>query len=158
MTGSALRQRLAVNTSSPSAARRLLREWLAALRWPVEGIDDLVLAANEAVSDAVQHHYPDGSSRVAIRFDADVAIRMDETSQVVITVVDGGRWQPPPASSGFRGRGMFVMRAVCESVQFHATDTGTHVVLISYPVPARSSTPLPEPRPPAPGLESPPPR
>jgi anti-sigma regulatory factor (Ser/Thr protein kinase) len=53
MTGSALRQRLAVNTSAPSAARRLLREWLAALRWPVEGIDDLVLAANEAVSDAV---------------------------------------------------------------------------------------------------------
>ena len=157
MTGAALRLRLAVNDSAPSAARRALRRWLVRLGWPIEDIDDLVLATNEAVSNAVEHSAPAGQAGVVIRLDADMAIRRDGTGQIVITVVDSGRWQPPPSGAGFRGRGMVLMRAVCESVQFHTTDSGTHIVLVSRPFPARPES-LPVPRPPTPGMEKPPDR
>ncbi|MDT7683524.1 MAG: serine/threonine-protein kinase RsbW [Pseudonocardiales bacterium] len=145
MTYRTLRQRLAVNTSAPSAARRAIRRWLALLDWPGEESDDLVVTTSEAVANAVDHAHPAGQPATAISLQAAVRVHEDGTLQVRITVEDGGRWKPPTADSGFRGRGVLLMRALSESVQFQTTDAGTRVVMDSH----RSAPPaaaLPEPR------------
>jgi anti-sigma regulatory factor (Ser/Thr protein kinase) len=95
------------------------------LDWPGEESDDLVVTTSEAVANAVDHAHPAGQPATAISLQAAVRVHEDGTLQVRITVEDGGRWKPPTADSGFRGRGVLLMRALSESVQFQTTDVGT---------------------------------
>jgi hypothetical protein len=39
------------------SARRLLREWLISARWPSDEIEQVVVAVNEAMSNAIEHAY-----------------------------------------------------------------------------------------------------
>jgi len=42
-----------------SIVRRSLREWLEeALAWPEPDLDDVVIAVNEACTNAIEHAYP----------------------------------------------------------------------------------------------------
>jgi two-component sensor histidine kinase len=47
--------RLPAEVKAPATARRLLHDWLTAWNWQAEEAVDVVLAADEAVSNAVQH-------------------------------------------------------------------------------------------------------
>jgi hypothetical protein len=49
---------LPVHPGTPGEVRRQLRRWLEVLGWPREHADDLLLAVDEAVSNAVEHAYP----------------------------------------------------------------------------------------------------
>ena len=52
-----LEVRLVAVPASASIVRERLREWLAAHGWPEPALDDVVLAANEAVSNSIEHGY-----------------------------------------------------------------------------------------------------
>lgn len=118
------------DVSTPGKVRRRLRAWLVGLRWPADAIDDVVLAVNEAVSNAVEHAYPPGRGGF-------VTTRVMSTSlggggrQLTAIVADRGSWREPPRSAEYRRRGIPLMRALVESVHVHATPAGTRVTLIS---------------------------
>lgn len=142
-------------------ARRLLREWLTTWRWPREETGDVVLAASEAVTNAVEHaaatrilvdagldSVPDpvaeslaGFVAVASRDTARHAARADgRARRVVISVTDDGRWRTPPARGNDRHSGLALMRACMDRVELDTNGRGTRVRLTSRlaPPPTKS--------------------
>ncbi|MDX6647846.1 MAG: Histidine kinaselike ATPase domain, partial [Miltoncostaeaceae bacterium] len=88
-----------------------------------------ILAAHEAVANAVEHGSTDG---------ADVEVRFSVTrAQAAIWVIDGGRpgaalplgapAPPPPASS--RGRGLMIMRALADRLETWPAGAGAAVLM-----------------------------
>ena len=106
-------------------ARAELREWLAGLGAPPADVEDVVLASGEALANSVEHgHGSRGAGAVRLR------AAMDATrSTLDVEVIDDGRWRPPPAESGDRGRGFALMRALMESVNVEHDDRGTRVAM-----------------------------
>lgn len=104
-----------------AAARGALRSWLA-----VSGVDtptarDIVLAANEALANAVEHGSTSPNSIVTLHAEA-------VGGSIVVDVRDRGRWlerEPEP----HRGRGLPVMRAVIDEVDIDPGGNGTTVRL-----------------------------
>src|SRR5690242_7588991 len=47
--------------AAPSIVRRSVRGWLEASAWPTPGMDEVVVAVNEACTNAVEHAYPPGN-------------------------------------------------------------------------------------------------
>ena len=133
----ALRRVLAADAMAPSAARRLLRDWLRGLDWPVDDVDDLLLAASEAVSNVTDHAYPPGRVGEAV-VDARCVTGRGGRRQVIITVADAGRWRPPPAWHEYRRHGLPMMRACTASLDVRGTTSGTRVRMVSNPVPDRA--------------------
>jgi anti-sigma regulatory factor (Ser/Thr protein kinase) len=129
----ALRYELAVSLRTPALARRLLREWLANQRWPLDEADDLVLAVSEAVTNAVEHAYPSGNRGIVVLEAAEIA-GPDGACHVVATVTDDGRWRPPPVDPGNRGRGLAMMRASTHALELDSSSAGTRVTMTSRPV------------------------
>jgi serine/threonine-protein kinase RsbW len=124
---------LPAQLTTPTLVRRELEAWLGRLRWPEEARDDLVLAVSEAVSNAAEHAYPPGRAG-DIQVAASLLVGPGDTQRVVVTVVDHGRWQEPPADHRFRRRGLQIMRAVSDEFRLDAAPDGTRVTMISPPV------------------------
>lgn len=147
--------RLPADVEAPATARRLLHDWLAAWSWQAEEALDVVLAANEAVSNAVQHAaathvtveavidpVPDlaaaslaGFVAIASPATATQAATMDGSParRVRIEVSDNGRWRPRPLRPTDRYRSMALIRECMDLVEVDATGRGTRVLLISRP-------------------------
>jgi anti-sigma regulatory factor (Ser/Thr protein kinase) len=104
---------------APGRARRLLRDALADVE-SKEEVDDLVLAVSEAVANGVEHS---GASTVSVE------VRRGTSGRVAVVVRDDGRFAASPPSSGDRGRGVSIMRAVAD-VGIRSDDTGTEVVIV----------------------------
>jgi len=116
---------------TPSVVRQRLREWLAAWSWPVDQLDDIVLAVSEAVSNSVEHAYLDQPPGV-VEVRGGIETTPDCKHRVMIIVRDYGRWRSPPSDNQNRRRGIPLMRAYMESVTIGqpVDDTvGTWVVL-----------------------------
>jgi anti-sigma regulatory factor (Ser/Thr protein kinase) len=131
---------LPVHPSTPGEVRRKLRRWLEVLGWPREHAEDLLLAVDEAVSNAVEHAYtapiptqthPDGPGLELCVSDTTAT---DDTHRVVVSITDRGRWKPRAVSPGSRGRGLQMMRALTDSLDVTATGSGTRVKMISRAV------------------------
>lgn len=120
---------LAADWGSPAVARNGVRAWLRANGWPPPGIDDLVLAVNEAVSNSIEHGYGVGADDPAGT--GTVELRGELTGHhVTFTVTDHGVWRPAPADpTSTRGRGIQLMRACMEHVAVTSSADGTTVVL-----------------------------
>lgn len=130
---------LPARTEELAPARAALRNWLRRVGATSEETDDVVLAVNEAVSNAVIHAYglAGGEVTVSARIrPSDDAGRGPEPTggpTLEVAVRDSGRWRPPapPGSSG--GRGLGVMRAVMDRVEVEpggsGAGEGTTVVL-----------------------------
>jgi anti-sigma regulatory factor (Ser/Thr protein kinase) len=86
-----------------------------------EDADDLELASYEALANAAEHAYPAGRPRVDLKAVATFG------GGVLVTVRDHGHWRPPPTDSGFRGRGLGMIRALAHRSEIERTDTGTVV-------------------------------
>jgi anti-sigma regulatory factor (Ser/Thr protein kinase) len=106
---------------SPDDARALarvrgtVRTWLSAVE--ASEPDDLVLAVDEAVANAIEHG------------GADVVLSAhEEQGSVFFVVYDGGRWRPA-GDYKWRGRGIAIMRALVDDVQIEPSPSGTTVVL-----------------------------
>jgi serine/threonine-protein kinase RsbW len=126
---------LEADLATPSLLRRALLAWLGELCWPADETEDLVLAVDEAVANVVDHaylHADAGQDRVVGVYA--VAVPSPERRRIRVQVVDSGRWRPTRSDPGYRGRGLSMMRACCDSLHIHPTPTGTRVTITSRPM------------------------
>ena len=139
--------------ASPASQRRLraaLSQWLDAARWPAEAADDIVLAANEAAGNVIDHAYPPGQPGT-IRVHAWISHRPGPSPhqhepgrRVTLAVTDEGSWSATHRSidpAGHRGHGLTVMTATSAEVHIQRSAGGTSVVLVSHVVPAHPAPP-----------------
>ncbi|WP_188112961.1 SpoIIE family protein phosphatase [Mycobacterium simiae] len=120
-----LRMRVPAVPTSLRDIRQRLRSWLPAAAFDAEVVGDIVLAVGEAATNAVEH---------AVR-EADHDVELTVTAEVIdtalaVTVTDNGRWLPPPAASGNRGRGIALMKALVDRAAVTPTPAGTTVALV----------------------------
>lgn len=136
---SLLRLGLSADPVAPSVARTLLRRWLGILSWPAGQLEDILLAASEAVSNAAEHAYRNRTPGM-IELSGAVEITPGGQRQAILTVRDHGHWRPPPADDEARRRGIPLMRACMDTVTITQPhdQTGTRVVLRSRAVPPAS--------------------
>jgi serine phosphatase RsbU (regulator of sigma subunit)/anti-sigma regulatory factor (Ser/Thr protein kinase) len=109
-----------------SRSRAALRSWLTRTRVGPDQARDMLVAAGEAVANAIEHGHrdsPDGI--VTLRATALV-------DQVQLTVIDTGSWKPPrPVADRHRGRGITLMRALMQDVAIHPDGDGTTVHMLA---------------------------
>jgi GAF domain-containing protein/anti-sigma regulatory factor (Ser/Thr protein kinase) len=119
--GDHLATRWAVTPDSLAPIRHLLRRWLMNRGLTEQEAYDIVVAAQEACANAVEHAYGPGHA------DFEVDARW-EADRIVITVADHGHWREPRGEN--RGRGLSLMRALMDEVDVRRGDDGTSVVLV----------------------------
>jgi anti-sigma regulatory factor (Ser/Thr protein kinase) len=141
------------------SARRLLREWLISARWPRDEIEQVVVAVNEAMSNAIGHAYltaaaPPGRHRsVDVHGVVEPASSADQQAtgaraarvaeadatealwRARIEIVDHGMWRLSDVDLHdqlrHRGRGLPMMEALMDQVTIGvAPGGGTRVALI----------------------------
>ena len=106
---------------SVRSVRRQLRPFLVESGLPEADIDDLVLAACEAVTNGIEHaRYPTEPF-----FDVQAEI---EGRRVQIVVRDYGRWTTQRVDPGHRGRGLHMMTMLA-AVSVTSGPLGTTVTL-----------------------------
>jgi len=104
--------------------RVTLRDWLNRAGVGSEQVHAVLVAAGEAVANAIEHGHRDASSGV-------VSLRATASAtEVKLTIADSGSWkQPRPAAEPHRGRGMTLMRALMQEVVINPETGGTTVHL-----------------------------
>jgi len=112
------------DASQLAPARKALRGWLKrALMDPAQSMDVLI-AAGEAVANAIEHghrHNPGGVITMAATALVD---------RVQLTITDTGSWKPDqPAVDSTRGRGIALMRGLMQDVTINPGTAGTTVHL-----------------------------
>ncbi|WP_433507717.1 ATP-binding protein [Pseudonocardia halophobica] len=112
-----------------SVIRRELLGWLAPLGLSTEQKDDVVLAVDEAVANAVRHAYPEDRP-------GDVELTLwTEGEALCIEITDHGSWRPTQGEGGTitgdarGGRGMLLMQHMVETVLVHFDGRGSRVLL-----------------------------
>jgi GAF domain-containing protein/anti-sigma regulatory factor (Ser/Thr protein kinase) len=110
------------DVSQLAPTRAALRRWLMRARVDPIQSHDMLLAAGEAVANAIEHghrHSPTGVISLRV-----IAL----SDQVQFTVADTGSWKPPQSNTR-RGRGISLMRALMQDVAINPGSTGTTVHL-----------------------------
>jgi serine phosphatase RsbU (regulator of sigma subunit)/anti-sigma regulatory factor (Ser/Thr protein kinase)/DNA-binding NarL/FixJ family response regulator len=102
------------------ATRAVLRAWLERIGASTNEIGEILLAANEACMNVIEHAYEEPRGTYTVEGHLD-----DQT--VVMIVRDTGRWSEVRARG--RGRGLKLMEAMMDSVQLSFSSEGTIVVL-----------------------------
>lgn len=122
--------------------REAIADWLEPLGVRATDALSITLAACEAATNVVEHAYV-GRMPGRLGLVAD----LDGRGSVRITVDDDGTWRAPGGGPG--GRGISLMRAVCEEVVIDSGEHGTSVALTLCPchstVVGRDEDPLPVP-------------
>jgi anti-sigma regulatory factor (Ser/Thr protein kinase) len=112
------------DVSNLAPARSALRSWLTRARVAPDQSLDVLVAAGEAVANAIEHghrHSPQGTISLGATVLAD---------QVRLTITDTGSWKvPQPAAQSHRGRGITLMRGLMQDVDIQPDSTGTTVHL-----------------------------
>jgi serine/threonine-protein kinase RsbW len=116
-----------------SPLRQDVTGWSRSVGFTGYGVDDMVLAVDEAVANSIEHGYrhrrPDQPGMVVLFAACAVAHQMAH-----VVVADNGSWRPPPADSGTRGRGLPIIEKVTDTFQLHHDDTGT-VTMLGWKLP-----------------------
>lgn len=117
-----------------SVIRHQLASWLAPLNLTEVETADVVLAVDEAATNAVRHAYgAQESGTVELTLWTEYGPgRHDST--LSIEIVDHGHWQTPATptaagEAGAGGRGIPLMNAMAEAVLIHYDDRGSRVLL-----------------------------
>ncbi|HEV7657293.1 MAG TPA: SpoIIE family protein phosphatase [Mycobacteriales bacterium] len=118
-----LRIRRAARPELLSGMRRELRAWLTAVGVEGETVSDVLLACGEAVANAVEHGFHDGSGAAG---ELVLELRLGAGRELTIRVTDTGNWRQVPAP-GDRGRGLPLMKAVMDEVEVESGKGGTVV-------------------------------
>lgn len=107
-------------------ARAQLRRWLAKAEVTPEQSMGVLIAAGEAVANAVEHghrHAPDG----LLTLNATALV-----NRIEVTVADSGTWKlPQPHANTHRGRGTVIMRGLMTEVDINPENSGTTIRLIA---------------------------
>lgn len=120
-TTSKLSLRFPAEPEALAPLRGRLRSWLESHGAAEDEVFDIVVAVNEACSNAVEH--PIGRSGSDVGFEAELIGR-----EVSIDIRDLGPWRPAGPHND-RGRGLEFMRALMENVDIARSPDGTHVRL-----------------------------
>lgn len=117
--------------------RRSLGEWLGRyLELDEERLADIVLAADEAMSNCADHAYYDDVRA------GDVTLRIayyPATSELMLRIGDHGHWsEPDPPGTTGRGRGIQLMRALADECVIDGRPEGTAVCLRFFECPPAS--------------------
>jgi serine/threonine-protein kinase RsbW len=125
------------------AMRTALRSWLAPLHLGTAIEDDLILATNEAASNAIDHAYPpamgDNGTENANSAENTVHVTLHaERGAVCIEITDHGTWREPAAKPNGGGLGIPLMRRLLASVLIDKNGQGTRV-LLQHPIGASGS-------------------
>ncbi len=118
---------------SAAEVRQAVGHWMPALGFEAGATQDFQTAVTEAVTNAVRHGSPDkGAGGGALRVRG---LRTGEGA-LRVEVTDGGAGLPPaltqavmPAPDALSGRGLPLMRALSDSVEFRL-DAGGHCVAL----------------------------
>ena len=117
--------------SQLAVLRRKLRPWLRAHGLDEQDAHDVLVAVDEASSNAIEH--PRDPHRPVFRVEARV-----EGDELVFRVSDSGLWREAVENAS-RGRGLAFMRSLMARVEILENRTGTEVVL-RRALPARVSS------------------
>ncbi|GLZ39902.1 hypothetical protein Acsp05_35260 [Actinokineospora sp. NBRC 105648] len=100
--------------TSVAVARRDLRQWLVGNGVLDRLLEDVVLCANEAVTNAIEHGYGGGSDGS----DAVVQLSVQLVAgAVLVTVVDHGEWRPAQAGLGVaHGWGLPLIKSISDTM------------------------------------------
>jgi anti-anti-sigma factor len=101
--------------------RGKLREWLAGAGATAAEINDVLVAAGEACSNAIEHAGADAGAAI------DVRARMSGR-ELVVSVADRGLWREA-AAPGDRGHGLRLMRVLSREMKISTARNGTRVEL-----------------------------
>jgi anti-sigma regulatory factor (Ser/Thr protein kinase) len=121
--GALLEHRFPGEAARLAAARRELGAWAAATGLDEDAVEDLLLAAYEAMVNAAEHAYTDGERPV------DLTAVCTEAGCVLVVVRDQGRWRPIPADPGHRGRGLAMINNLSDHAEIRRGPEGTTVSL-----------------------------
>jgi anti-sigma regulatory factor (Ser/Thr protein kinase) len=114
------------DVSQLGPTRTALRRWLSRARVGPSQAMDVLIAAGEAVANAIEHGH---------RHSSGGTISMAATAlpdQVRVTITDTGSWKPPqPVPNSNRGRGITLMRGLMHDVSIDTGAAGTTVHLSS---------------------------
>ncbi|PSR65704.1 hypothetical protein C8258_20795 [Nocardia sp. MDA0666] len=112
--------------------RTLLRAWLAGTTLGPDRAYDLLLAVNEACTNAVEHgHHGDGRT---------IVLHATATHSIRITVSDSGTWRAPRADEEVdRGRGLPMMNALMPGTRVVSGADGTTVEFVVSPTTEKRS-------------------
>lgn len=103
------------------AVRQQLTGWLADHGVPAPLVNDIVLAGNEALANAVEHAYASADEPGIAALTVTV-----QPDQVVVSVTDHGRWRDPYQQFGtLRGRGFILVEAVTDRFDLVHSDSRT---------------------------------
>jgi PAS domain S-box-containing protein len=109
------------HSSELAGTRTALRNWLGRAGLDPDQTQNVLIAAGEAVANAIEHGHRDRPGFVSLRASALVDL-------LHLTVVDTGIWKiPQPGMDITRGRGVTLMRALMHDVTIHSQAAGTTV-------------------------------
>ncbi len=107
-----------------SPVRAQLRHWLDNCGLSTPLTQDALVAAGEAVANAIEHGHRDQPGE-EIRLAAAIT-----TDRLRLTVADSGHWLPPgPEPTLYRGKGIQLMRALMDNVSIDTETVGTTVTM-----------------------------
>lgn len=116
--------RFSADPTKLGTARREITRWADELDLGRELTQDIVLALDEATTNAVEHAYLNRSGPVTL------FAGCDRSGHCAWTVVsDCGKWRQPRTGPTTRGRGLLLMAALADEFDVTSTVSGTTVVL-----------------------------
>ncbi|MDD7940994.1 ATP-binding protein [Actinomycetospora lutea] len=93
-----------------------------------ERLEDVATAFYEALTNVVDHAYPEGAGPV--RVTARLAVTgAPGQPWLQIEISDRGGWRPPPADPGHRGRGLLLLSGLTDGHDLQHETEGTRVRL-----------------------------
>jgi anti-sigma regulatory factor (Ser/Thr protein kinase) len=125
---------LPAEPGAAAVSRARMSAWLTACGWPPAPREDLVLALNEAVSNAVEHGYGVRPGAATGQGIVEVAAEVLADDRVEISVRDRGGWRTPSQLRSHRRHGIPIMKACVAECVIDGTPSGTTVVLRSHPL------------------------
>ena len=111
------------DVSNLAPARHALRSWLTRARVDPDQSLNVLIAAGEAVANAIEHGHRNSPGTISL----EATVLVDE---VQLTITDTGSWKTPqPAANPHRGRGITLMRGLMHDVTIDPETAGTTVHL-----------------------------
>ena len=114
-------------TAQLAEVRGAVAEWAHALAIGEDAVADLQLLVTEAMSNSLEHAYPDGPAgpvALCLELGSDGLLRCE--------VTDRGRWRAP-ATSANRGRGLSLIRTLSRNLRIETSADGTAVSFETEP-------------------------
>ncbi len=123
-----LRLRCPAALTELRVVRQRVQRWARGHGLPDGVVIDLQLALGEAVSNGIEHAYPGSGLLPEVAVEVELELRTSGGEPVVAArVTDRGRWRAVPASPGYRGRGLALIRRLSREMQVVRTAEGTQV-------------------------------